>query len=65
MGALQDVIPFIILLVTILLQESCHGVSTRKQVRNEVQKSIKKLEKRLMGSIADSCHKQSCASGIG
>ena len=58
------VIPFMILLATVLLQECCHGASIRKQVRNEVRKSTKDLEDRLMKSITDSCHKQSCASGI-
>ena len=57
------VIPFMILLVTMLLQERCQGASIRKQVRNEVRKSTKDLEDRLMKSITDSCHKQSCASG--
>ena len=63
MRTLQDVMPFIIILVTVLLQESCHGASVRKQVRNEVRKSVRNLEDRLMESITDSCHKQSCASG--
>ena len=65
MGIMQKVIIFMTtLLITALLQDSCYGISVRKQVAREVQKKVKNLENRLMTSISDACHKQICTSGM-
>ena len=51
------------ILIIVLLQDLCNGVSLKKQVSREVQKQVRTLENRLMASISDTCHKQICISG--
>ena len=65
MGIMEKLIIFMTtLLITVLLQDSCYGVSVRKQVAKEVQKRVKNLENRLMISVSDACRKQICTSGM-
>ena len=65
MGIMEKLIIFMMtLLITVLLQDCCYGISVRKQVAKEVQKRVKNLENRLMTSVSDACHKQICTSGM-
>ena len=65
MGFMKKVIIVMMtLLVTLLLQDSCYGISVRRQVVKEVQKRVNNLENRLMTSISNACHKEICTSGM-
>ena len=58
------IIVMMTVLITLLVQDSCYGISVRRQVAKEVQKKVNNLENRLMTSINNACHKQICTSGM-